>query len=189
MQFQEDVVLSFQTIQDGGIILCPTDTVWGLSADALNESAVERINQLKHRPLGKSFILLFQDASAVQRYYTGNLDLSSYFNKYSDRPTSFILHDLEGLPTPLYGPDFTIAIRIPKDEFLNQLLKKLNKPIVSTSANVNGFPTPGSYFEIASSIKTGVDYLVKYRQEETTSFSASRILAISQKGDVEIIRE
>lgn len=168
-------------------ILYPTDTVWGLGCDATNEEAVKKIYQLKNREESKSLIILV-DSIEMLKKYVGNIPKKALeILKTSKKPTTIIYNGPKGLAPNTIASDNTIAIRIPQDEFCIQLIKEFGKPIVSTSANVSGEPTPKSFSEISQAILKSVDYVVNLHQEKVAEKS-STILKIEGKAII-VIRE
>jgi len=168
-------------------ILYPTDTVWGLGCDATNEEAVKKIYQLKNREESKSLIILVNSIEMLQDYVENIHEKALQILKESKKPTTIIYNNPKGLAPNMIASDNTIAIRIPQDEFCVQLIKEFGKPIVSTSANVSGEPTPKSFSEISEAILKNVDYVVDLHQEKVAEKS-STILKI-EGNDVIVIRE
>ncbi len=168
-------------------ILYPTDTVWGLGCDATNEEAVKKIYQLKNREESKSLIILVNSTEMLQDYVENIPEKALQILKESKKPTTIIYNNPRGLAPNTIASDNTIAIRIPQDEFCVQLIKEFGKPIVSTSANVSGEPTPKSFSEISEAILKNVDYVVDLHQEKVAEKS-STILKI-EGDDVIVIRE
>ncbi|MEE3998860.1 L-threonylcarbamoyladenylate synthase [Tenacibaculum sp. FZY0031] len=172
---------------NGKTILYPTDTVWGLGCDATNESAVKKIYQLKNREESKSLIILVASIEMLQKHVGNIPEKALEILKTSVKPTTIIYNNPKELAANAIAVDDTIAIRIPKDPFCIQLIKEFGKPIVSTSANVSGEPTPKSFSEISEAILKNVDYVVDLHQEKIAEKS-STILKI-EGDDVIVIRE
>lgn len=168
-------------------ILYPTDTVWGLGCDATNERAVKKIYQLKNREESKSLIILVDSIEMLQKHVGNIPERALEILKASVNPTTIIYNNPKGLAANTIAINNTIAIRIPKDEFCIQLIKEFGKPIISTSANVSGEPTPKSFSEISEAILKNVDYVVDLHQEKIAEKS-STILKI-EGDDVIVIRE
>ena len=174
--FEQEMTEALQVLRSGGIILYPTDTVWGIGCDATNEEAVQKIFTLKRREDSKSMIVLVGDERDIL-YYTASPDLSVFdFIQEQQKPTTVIFEQALHLPNNLVAADGSIAIRIVQDEFCRHLVKRLKKPIVSTSANISGEPTPKIFSEISNAIKQGVDYVVKWRQDDVTPSLPSQII-------------
>lgn len=186
--FKNDVEKCLQILQSGGIILYPTDTVWGIGCDATNENAVEKIIALKQRPQHKSFVVLVAEEKDIL-HYTAAPDLSVFdYLQTTKKPTTVIYEHALGLAQNVCNQDGSVAIRICKDEFCRHLIKRFRKPIVSTSANISGDPAAGNFSSINKIINQGVDYVVQYRQDELTAAQPSSIIKWNN-GKPEIIRE
>ena len=176
MDFSSDIDHALSTLKAGGIILYPTDTIWGIGCDATNEEAVERIYVAKERPSNKSLIVLVAEERDVLKY-VANPDLRVFdYLKQTSRPTTVIFENALGLASNLVSEDGSIAIRIVQDEFCKHLLKRFKKPIVSTSANLSGQPSPSNFSCIDEKIKSRVDYIVQHRQDEEKSSVSSSII-------------
>lgn len=187
MIFEQDIVDCIKTLEAGGIILYPTDTVWGIGCDATNEEAVARIYDLKKRQDNKAMIVLVADERMVLKHVS-TLDLSLFdYLETVTRPTTVIYQGALGLAHNLVGEDGSIAMRICSDEFCRHLIKRYRKPIVSTSANLSGEATPHFFKEINTVIKMGVDYIVKYRQQDVATATPSSIIRW-HNGHVDILR-
>lgn len=187
--FQPDIDQCLQALNNGGIILYPTDTVWGIGCDATNEQAVEKIFTLKQRPQKKSMIILLADERDVLQYVASpDLRVFDYLRTVQ-KPTTVIYDGAVGLPDNLVAEDGTIAIRLVDDPFCKHLIKRLRKPLVSTSANIAGEPSPASFNDISPGIKSGVDYIVQYRQDDKTPVTPSAIVKWNKNGSITVIRE
>ncbi len=174
-------------LKEGKTILYPTDTVWGLGCDATNIEAVKKIYEIKNREESKSLIILVSSIEMLMEYLNEIPNKALEILKEATKPTTIIYNAPKNLADNTIAKDNTIAIRIPKDEFCINLIKEFGKPIVSTSANISGEPTPKSFSEISKAILNSVDYVVDLHQEKKSEKS-SRILKID--GDsVIVIRE
>src|SRR5688500_792590 len=174
--FDREVEKALTVLKNGGIILYPTDTVWGLGCDATNKEAVKKIFDLKKRDDNKSMIVLMGDEREVMHYVAAP-DLSVFdFIQQQSRPTTIIYENAIGFADNLMAEDGSVAIRIVKDDFCRHLIKRLKKPIVSTSANISNMPTPATFAEISDEIKTGVDYVVQWRQDDEQPVQPSQII-------------
>jgi L-threonylcarbamoyladenylate synthase len=186
--FQYEVDQCLQVLAAGGIILYPTDTVWGIGCDATCSEAVERIYQLKHRADHKAMIVLVADERDILQYVAQpDLQVFDYI-KGVQRPTTVIYDNAVGLADNLMAPDGSVGIRICNDLFCRHLLKRLRKPLVSTSANISGYPAPGCFRDIDEWIVSGVDYAVQYRREETDTFRPSSVVKWEKDGSITILR-
>jgi L-threonylcarbamoyladenylate synthase len=186
--FSEDIEKALEVLRNGGTILYPTDTVWGLGCDATNPEAVDKIFALKQRPPQKSCILLLADRRDLLQYVTA-LDLSVFeYLENVTKPTTVIYPDVTGVAENLISEDGTVAFRVVDEPFCKHLIKRFRKPIVSTSANISGAPTPANFGEIGPEIRNGVDYTVGYRQDDNSIREPSAIVRWSADGDHIVIR-
>ena len=187
--FKEDIKKAFDVLVAGGLILYPTDTIWGIGCDATNEEAVRRVFDLKKRNDSKALITLL-DSSAKLNYYIEDLpDIAWDLIELSDKPLTIIYDNARNIASNLIAEDGSIAIRITKEPFSHELCKRFRKALVSTSANISGELSPSNFGEISEQIKRGVDYIVSYRQDEMTKAKASSIIKLGKSGEVKIIRE
>jgi len=175
-------------LQSGGLILYPTDTVWGIGCDATNEAAVAKIYALKKRVDSKALICLVANDFMLEKYITNVPDVAFDILDLSNKPTTIVYDNPIGVAKNLVGNDNTLAIRIASDQFCQYLIKNFNQPIVSTSANISGQPTPNSFNEISEEILKGVDYVVNLDQNKRKSHP-SAIIKLSNDGTVKVIRE
>jgi L-threonylcarbamoyladenylate synthase len=188
MEFLHDIERSFEVLHSGGLILYPTDTIWGIGCDATNEAAVENIFHLKKRSDKKAMIILLSDEKDILTYVTQpDLRVFDYI-KDIRKPTTVIYEGAIGVAGNLINTDGTIAIRIVKESFCKNLIKRFRKPIVSTSANISGYSSPLVFGDIDAAIKNGVDYIVEYRQDDLTPAAPSAIIKWNTDGSYTIIR-
>lgn len=183
----KEINQALQILKDGGLLLYPTDTVWGIGCDATNPEAVEKVFQLKQRADNKALICLVADDRMLSRYVKEIPQVAFDIFDVSDDPITIIYDDATNLAENLIAEDGSIAIRIPHDDFCFQLLRRFGKPIVSTSANISGQPTPQSFQEIAQQILKGVDYVVNLHREKICT-KPSSIIKLSANGKVKVIR-
>ncbi len=187
MQLEHDILKCLEVLKRGGIILYPTDTIWGIGCDATNEDAVKKIYALKKRPDEKSMIVLVASEKEVLRYVT-QPDLSIFdYLKAIEKPTTVIYEGAIGFADNLIAKDGSIAIRICKDEFCKDLISRFRKPIVSSSANISGEQWPKKFSEVTEEIRMKVDYVVQYRQDDNTIAEPSSLIKW-EKGKVFILR-
>jgi L-threonylcarbamoyladenylate synthase len=179
---------SLTHLKKGNIILYPTDTIWGIGCDATNYDAIERIFQLKDRSESKSMICLVSDFKMLQEYVEDVPEVAYDILKYAAKPTTIIYDRPKRISENLIAPDNTIAIRVVRDRFCNELIKKFKRPIVSTSANSSGLPAPKRFKEIEEHILKGVDYVVNLHHNKTMA-KPSSIIKLSGDGIVKIIRQ
>lgn len=186
--FQHDIEQCLETLHKGETILYPTDTVWGIGCDATNPAAVEKIAAIKKRNDHKSMIVLVADEREILRYVT-QPDLRVFdFIKGIGKPVTVIYEGAVGLADNLLHPDGSIAIRIVEEEFCKHLIKRFRKPIVSTSANLAGYPPPSIFNDIDFAIRDSVDYVVQYRQDDLYPSQPSAIIRWKNNGTHEMIR-
>lgn len=185
---QLEINKTLQVLKNGGLILYPTDTVWGIGCDATNSEAVKKVYHLKKRVDSKALICLVSDDRMLKKYIKQIPEAALSIIDIADKPTTMVYDDAINLADNLIAEDGTIAIRIPDDEFCYQITRRFNGPIVSTSANISGEPTPKSFKEISSAVLKGVDYIVNLQHEKICTKSSS-IIKLSNDGVVKIIRE
>lgn len=184
----EEINKTLQVLKEGGLILYPTDTFWGIGCDATNAEAVKKIYKLKQREDSKALICLVADDRMLKKYIKNVPEAALNIIDVTDKPTTIIYDDAQNLAENLIAKDKTIAIRIPDNEFCYQLCRKLNGAIVSTSANISGFSAPKSFKEIVPQVLKGVDYVVNLQREKNCN-KPSSIIKLSNSGVVKIIRE
>ena len=188
MYSEQDIQSALQILRSGGIILYPTDTIWGIGCDATNEVAVQKIYGLKQRPDHKSMIVLLATERDLLQYIAApDMEVFNYLDSVT-KPTTIIYDGALGLADNLLGADGSVGIRIVKEEFCKHLIKRLGKPLVSTSANLSGKLSPQVYSEIDRVIKEGVDYIVQYRQEDDSPKQPSSIVKWNKDASITVIR-
>ncbi len=186
---REDLQNALATLRAGELILYPTDTVWGIGCDATNEEAVQKVFALKQRNDAKSLLLLVENAGRIPSYIEEMPDLAWDLIEMSEKPLSIIYDKARNLAPSVVAEDGSVGIRVCDEPFVKALLQQFKKPIVSTSANISGQPTPAIFTEISDEIKNGVAYCVAYRQEDTNLTKSSSIIKLGNGGEVQIIRE
>ena len=188
----EDIKTEMQnalaTLKRGGLILYPTDTVWGIGCDATNAEAVEKVYKLKKRHESQALICLVSDYKMLNQFVEDVPEVAYDILKFAKKPTTIIYDDPIRVAENLIADDNSLAIRVSKDKFSNDLAKRFRKPIVSTSANISGEKTPGSFAEISPEILEGVDYVVNL-QKNKKSAKPSAIIKLSNDGKVKVIRK
>jgi len=187
-QQETDIIQCLKTLSEGGLILYPTDTVWGIGCDATNEAAVKRVYQLKQRDDSKSLIVLIDSADHLDHYVVDVPMIARELIDVAVKPLTIIYEGAYNLAPNVLGHEESVGIRIPNDEFCHRLCERFGKPIVSTSANVSGRPTARTFNEIDPAIVQGVDYAVEYRRGDTTPHQPSNIILLSRDGTFKIIR-
>lgn len=188
MHYDIDIEESLRVLNKGGLILYSTDTVWGIGCDATDEEAVARIYALKKRSDEKSMIILLADEKDIIRYVTQPDPKVFDYIKGIHKPTTIIYEGAVGLAPNLSPQNNTIAIRITRDRFCKDLIRRFRKPIVSTSANLSGYPAPAVFTDIDAAIKNGVDYIVQHRQDDSTPAVPSAVVRWNADGSLHIIR-
>ena len=185
----EDIKNALEVLKNGGVILYPTDTVWGLGCDATNPAAVDKIYKIKQRDDSKSMLVLLDDAGYIGSYVREVPNIAYDLIELNEDPMTLIYPDAKNLAKNLIAEDGSIGIRITKDEFCKQLLFRFRRPIVSTSANISGSTAPAIYNEISQEIISAADYVVKWRQNDKSKKKPSSIMKLGVKGDITIIRK
>ncbi|MAN27208.1 MULTISPECIES: L-threonylcarbamoyladenylate synthase [Mesonia] len=185
---KEEINNTIATLKRGGLILYPTDTVWGIGCDATNAEAVEKVFALKQRAESKSLICMVSDFKMLNQYVEEIPEVAYDILKYAAKPTTIVYDDPIRVAENLIAEDNSLAIRVCKDKFCNQLIRKFRKPIVSTSANISGEPTPKSFKQISPEILKGVDYVVNLQPSKKNA-QPSTIIKLSLDGKVQVIRK
>ena len=187
-EYEQDVKVSCDILKLGGVILYPTDTIWGLGCDATNDKAVDKIFAIQQRDLKKSFVILMTDVKQLCDYIADPLpDLDSMLRQFTE-PTTVVYDRAIQLSPAVLAEDGSVAIRITQDPFCRSLIKRFRKPIVSTSANLSGDPSPIHYGLIHPSIRHQSDYIVNWRQHDITPRQASTIMKLNKDGSFTKIR-
>ena len=189
MNCEIDIKQAVECLRKGGVILYPTDTVWGIGCDATNEEAVRRIYEIKQREDAKSMLCLVDKADRIQRYFRNIPDVAWDIFDAADSPVTVILDGAEGVAPSLIAEDGSLGMRVTRDQFSHDICYRLQKPLVSTSANISGEPTPRTFNEISDEIKEAVDYVVKYNRQCKEKHKPSSIIKMSANGQFTIIRE
>jgi len=188
VDFEGDIKRCVDVLQQGGVIVYPTDTVWGIGCDATNEAAVDKVFALKERPAQKSMIVLLADARDILQYVAAPPpDIIALVEAF-EAPTTVIYEHALGLAENAIAEDGSIGIRVTTDAFCKALIKRYRKPIISTSANKSGEPTPAIYKQIDAGILNGADYVVKHRQEDEALKAPSRIAKMDDEGNLTFLR-
>lgn len=184
----DDVKAALEVLQNGGVILYPTDTVWGIGCDACNEEAVKRIYAIKNRIDSKSMLVLLENAALLDRYIDEVPEIAFDLIEVSDKPLTIIYDGAKNLARNLIADDGSIGIRITTEAFSSDLIRRFKRPVVSTSANISDKPSPACFAEIDQKIIEAVDYVVKYRQNDTQKAVPSGIIKLGRSGEIKIIR-
>lgn len=186
---KEDINSALNALRQGQLILYPTDTVWGLGCDATSEAAVEKIYSLKQRDDRRSMLVLVDSSDMLFDYVEQVPEIAFDLLEVADKPLTVIYPGARGFAPNLTAPDKTIGIRVVNDAFCRRLIRMLGKPLVSTSANISGEPFPEHFAKIDRRIVQGVDYVVKWRQDDQRAATPSAIIRLGVNGEVEVIRK
>lgn len=187
--FYQEVQRSLEVLKNGGTILYPTDTIWGIGCDATNNRAVEKVYRLKQRVESKSLIVLLDDIEKLSEYVTKVPDIAADLILTYDKPLTIIFPNAKNLAKNVIASDKSIAIRIVKQPFCQEVIKSLNKPLVSTSANVSNAPTALTFSKISKEITEKIDYVVNLYQGRLNQTKPSTIIKITEEGDYVVVRE
>ncbi|MCB0455405.1 MAG: threonylcarbamoyl-AMP synthase [Aequorivita sp.] len=185
---KEEIENALLILKKGGLILYPTDTVWGIGCDATNQDAVDKVFQLKKRNDEKSLICLVNDFRMLNEYVENVPEVAYDILKFAKKPTTIIYDDPIRVAENIIAEDNSLAIRVTKDEFCKKLIQRFRRPLVSTSANISGEKTPQSYAEIDTLILEGVDYVVNLHHEKKSG-KPSAIIKLKNDGSVKVIRQ
>ncbi len=189
MPYESDIKAALTVLKEGGIILYPTDTIWGLGCDATNNVAVEEIFRIKSRETTRSLLILVDSENMLERYVKEVPEVAWELVSVSDSPLTVIYPGGKNLAPGVCSEDGSVGIRICHDEFCSELIRRFRKPIVSTSANFSGRPSPSFFDEIDNNLIEKVGYVVKYRQDDRQKHRASPVIKIDNGGIIRIIRE
>lgn len=184
-----DIKKAVEVLKSGGIILYPTDTIWGIGCDATNAEAVKRIYTIKKREDSKSMLVLMENPALLDRYVNEVPEVAWDLVEISTSPLTVIYPGAKNLASNLIDEDGSIGIRFTKEEFTRQLLQRFRRPIASTSANTSGEKPPAFFNDISEVIKDAVDYVVEYRQEDRTPSKQSSIIKLGPGGQIDILRK
>lgn len=187
---KDDINKALEILRAGGVILYPTDTIWGLGCDATNKKAINNIFNIKQRNDNKSVIVLINTEGRLSSYVDEVPEVAYQLIEFADKPMTLILEGAKNLADNVINKDdHTVGIRVTNDPFCKQLISRFKKPIVSTSANLSGEPYPNSFYDINDDIKKNVDYIVKHRQKEDIRVEPSSIIKVKKNGIIKIIRK
>lgn len=189
MNQQDDIKKAIEVMKNGGVILYPTDTVWGIGCDATNEEAVAKVYKIKHRDDSKALICLVDSSVRLQRYVRNVPEVAWQIMELATKPTTVIFDNAVNLAPNLIAEDGSIGMRITQEPFSKELCYRFQKPIVSTSANISGEPAAQNYKDITEELLNSVDYVCYSRRQEKKPHTPSSIIRIKVGGEVEIIRK
>lgn len=186
--FRDDIREAVRVMQSGGVILYPTDTIWGIGCDACNENAVRRVFEIKRRAEAKSVISLVDSEVKVEFYVRSVPDVAWQLWECADEPLTLVLDGARNLASGVIASDGSVALRVTREAFSRQLCMRMKRAIVSTSANIAGEPAPRCFSEISPEILQAVDYVCLSRRDEAPRQTPSHIIKIGPSGEVKIIR-
>lgn len=184
----EEIQRAFEVVRDGGIILYPTDTVWGIGCDATNAEAVAKIYALKQRAETQSMIVLMNSDRMMYQVFADIPEVAWQILDLSEKPTTLILDGPKNVAPNVIGKDHTLGVRLVKEPFCYKLMERMKKPLVSTSANLSGEPTPMRFSDISPAIVSGVDYVVDWNRDKPSG-PPSTIIKLTRDAQVKIIRK
>ena len=183
---KEEIANAIKVLKDGGVILYPTDTIWGIGCDATNDAAVKKIYELKKRAHSKALIILIAEYASMYKMLE-KVSPNAYKYMNESKPTTVIFNDVQNISSNVLAEDGSAAVRLVKDEFCENIILKLGKPLVSTSANLSGGANPKIFSEINKDLKENVDYIVNLRQNEIMD-TPSSIIKLANNGTIQKIR-
>lgn len=189
MNRQDDIKKAVEVMKNGGVILYPTDTVWGIGCDATNAEAVAKVYKIKQRDDSKALICLVDSDARLQRYVRNAPEVAWNVMELATKPTTVIFDEAVNLAPNLIAEDGSIAMRITNEEFSKELCYRFQKPIVSTSANISGQPAAQNYCDISEELLNAVDYVCFSRRQENKPHTPSSIIKIKNNGEIDIIRK
>lgn len=183
-----DLTQAIETLQSGGTLLYPTDTIWGIGCDATNPEAIKKIFNIKKREQNKSLIILVESEKRLQDLVDVP-EMAWQIIDLSVKPVTIVYENPKNLPKELLAEDGSIGIRIVKNDYCKKLISKLNKPLVSTSANLSGQKSPMKFSDISDEIKNSVDYIVENNHDKVSEFSGSSVIKVWNDNQIKILRE
>jgi L-threonylcarbamoyladenylate synthase len=186
---RDEVKKAFEIVQQGGIILYPTDTIWGIGCDASNTEAIEKIFALKQRAQEKSMIILLDTENKLESYVKDVPAIAYDLIEFAENPLTLVMPGAKNISPALIAGDGSVGVRVSKHPFCQQLIQRLRKPLVSTSANISGHPSPQNFMQISADIIEGVDYVVDIDQQDVSVKKPSTIMRLDPSGMFEFIRK
>lgn len=187
-EYREDISKAVEVMNKGGVVLYPTDTIWGIGCDATNEEAVKRVFEIKRRNDAKALITLIDSEAKLEAYVSEVPEVAWQLIEVAERPLTIIYDGARNLAPNLMAEDGSVGIRITREEFSRNLCMRMRRPIVSTSANISGEPSPKNFSDISPEILAAVDYVCTSRREESQNPPASNIIKLGVSGEVKVIR-
>jgi len=187
--FSGDIQKCLEVLRTGGVILYPTDTIWGLGCDATNSSAVSKLFEIKKRPENMAMVVLMNSEVMIENYVKEVPEIAWQLIEVTEEPLTIVYPGAKNIATNVIAKDGSIAIRLCKDNFCTQLISRFRKPLVSTSANFSGEKSPTIFSEISSDLLKKADYVVSYRQKDNSTTKPSSIIKLGIGGEIEVIRK
>ncbi|MGC3979300.1 MAG: L-threonylcarbamoyladenylate synthase [Paludibacteraceae bacterium] len=185
----EEINKAIEVLRSGGVVLYPTDTIWGIGCDATNEEAVEKVYKIKQRAEAKSMLVLIDSPAKLNAYVEQIPEMAWDLIEFTTKPLTIIYPEAKNLAKNLINEDKSIGIRVTSESFSKKLCERFRKPIVSTSANISGCVAPAFFDEVSEEIKSAVDYIVNFRQDDKNPSKPSSILKLDVGNVIKIIRE
>ncbi len=189
MMYDHELEKAIHTLQSGGTILFPTDTIWGVGCDACNAAAIQKVYDVKERDPDKPFILLVDSMDMLKQYVRHVHPKVETLIAYHERPLTVVYDQAKNLPANAIAEDGSVGIRIPRDEYCRYLIRSFGRPLVATSANISNEPFPNNFSGISEQLKKRVDFIATHRQQERQLNDPSVIVKLSRKGDLIFLRE
>ena len=184
----DDIKQCIEILKGGGLILYPTDTIWGIGCDATNDCAVQRVYELKHRADNKAMLVLLDSVESLDHYIVDVPEMARDLIEVAVTPLTLIMDGAFNVARSLLGENDSLGVRVPQEAFTQRLCRAFGRPIVSTSANLSGHCAPANFSQIEQSIIDGVDYVVNYRRDDTSEHHSSNIIKLNGNGTFKIIR-
>ena len=188
-EFGTDLAAALKVLRSGGVILYPTDTVWGLGCDATDAGAVRKIFEIKQRAENKSLIILVNSVAMLERYVSNPPEIALEMAELSERPLTVVYDSGKSLAEGVTSADGSVGVRVCAEPFCDALIDALRRPLVSTSANISGSSAPAIFDEIGEEVKAAVDYVCLWRQDDRSRAKPSSVIKVSGNGVVKILRE
>jgi L-threonylcarbamoyladenylate synthase len=185
----EEIVKALEVLKNGGVILYPTDTIWGIGCDATNPAAVKKVYEIKKRDDSKALVILINEIGKLRTYVNEVPEIAWDLVDFSEDPLTVVYPEGKNLANNLLANDGSVAIRLCKDEFCSKLMERFKRPLVSTSANLSGELSPKNFTEISETVLNEVDYVVNWHQNEIQNPKPSRIVSLGVNGEFKLLRK
>lgn len=186
---KDDIKAALEVLQKGGIIIFPTDTVWGIGCDACNEEAVSKVRAITNLSKSEGMTILMENAALLERYVEDLPEIAYDLFELSEKPLTIIFDGARGLAKNLLAADGSVGVRITAEAFSKELVRRMKRPVVFTPANLVGKPVPACFGEISPEIMSSVDYVVNYRQDEITQSELSSVIKLGRRGEIKVVRD